>query len=236
MSRHRDHVDTATVSSDFLGGTVTSLPQFTELDRLTSDEVKALRDLFCACADLRHELRSADTLGHRVHQLLNNTERYSEGQRFTRHAGALLELEQVTVDHQIAVENLAWQHVSACVVLATALLDRLASNAPGLSAQDLEQLTAEPWMSTLCAALSLPGERLLPGCSGGPLDYFEQDRQKILAHAESLGGRAVAEGGLDFPLSEAKTGGAFGDMEPWFAWADYLVGQEISHRGQSTAS
>ncbi|MFE9637020.1 hypothetical protein [Streptomyces sp. NPDC006463] len=95
------------MSSDFLGGIVTSLPQFTELDRLTSDEVEALRDLFCACADLRHELRSADALGHRVYQSLNNTERYTEGQRFTRHSGALLTLEQVTVDYQIAVENLA---------------------------------------------------------------------------------------------------------------------------------
>ncbi|OKJ10633.1 hypothetical protein AMK21_30705 [Streptomyces sp. CB00316] len=227
---------TATVSSDFLGGTVTSLPQFTELDRLTSDEVEALRDLFCACADLRHELRSANTLGHRVDQTLSNTNRYTEGQRFTRHTGALLELEQATVDYQIAVENLAWQHVSACVVLATALLDRLAADAPGFSAEDLEQLTAEPWMSTLCAVLSLPGERLLPGCSGGPLDHFEQDRKKILAHAQSLGGWDVADGGLDLLLSEAKTGGAFGDMEPWFAWADHLVGQEISHRRQSGAS
>ncbi|GAA2635506.1 hypothetical protein [Streptomyces axinellae] len=121
-------------------------------------------------------------------------------------------------------------------VWCSPLLDRLAANAPGLSAEDLEQLAAEPWMSTLCAALSPPGDRLLPGRSGGPLDYFEQDRNKILAHAESLGGRNVAEGGLDFLLSEAKTGGPFGDMEPWFAWADHLVGQEISHRGQSVES
>lgn len=118
-------------------------------------------------------------------------------------------------------------------MLETALLDRLATNAPGLSAEDLEQLTAEPWVSTLCAALSLPGERLLPGCSGGPLDHFEQDRKKMLAHAQSLGGRNVADGDLDFLLTEAKTGGSFGDMEPWFAWTDHLVGQEISHRGQS---
>ncbi|GAA2635497.1 hypothetical protein GCM10009863_59900 [Streptomyces axinellae] len=72
--------------------------------------MEALRDLFCACADLRHELRSADALGYRIYQSLNNT----EVQRFTRHFGALLTLEQVTVDYQIAVENLAWQHVSAC--------------------------------------------------------------------------------------------------------------------------
>ncbi|MEV8606025.1 hypothetical protein AB0465_39870 [Streptomyces griseoviridis] len=215
---------------------MTSLPQFTELDRLTSDEVEALRDLFCACADLRHELRSADALGHRVYHSLNNTERYTEGQRYTRHAGALLELDQITVDYQIAVENVAWRHVSACVVLATALLDRLATNAPGLSAEDLQKLTAEPWVSTLCAALSIPGERLLPRCSGGPLDHFELDRKKMLIHAESLGGRNVAEGGLDFVMTEATTGGPFGDMEPWFVWADHLVGQEISYYGRSTPS
>lgn len=62
------------VSSDFLGG-MTSLPQFTELDRLTSDKVEALRELFCACADLRHELRSADAFGYRVYQSLNNARR-----------------------------------------------------------------------------------------------------------------------------------------------------------------
>ncbi|MFJ8755256.1 hypothetical protein ACIREO_39015 [Streptomyces sp. NPDC102441] len=212
---------------------MTSSPQFTKLDRLTSDEVGALRDLFCACADLRHELRSADVLGHRVDQTLSNTNRYTEGQRFTRHAGALLALEQATVDYEIEVENLAWKHVSACVMLATALLDRLATNAPGLSVETLEELTSEPWMSVLCAGLSLPGERLLPGCSGGPLDHFELDRKKMLARAEALGGRNVADGGLDFLLTEAKTGGPFGDMGPWFDWANYLVAQEIAHRGQS---
>jgi hypothetical protein len=34
MSRRRNDADTDTLNSDFLGGTVASLPQFTELDRL----------------------------------------------------------------------------------------------------------------------------------------------------------------------------------------------------------
>ncbi|MFZ3562804.1 hypothetical protein [Streptomyces sp. BH055] len=207
-------------------------PAFTELDLLTADEVEALRDLFCACSDLHHEIRSAHAQGHRVDQLLGNALRYSEGRAFTRHADVLLEFETATVDYLKAVERLAWQQVSACVVVATALLHRLAHGAPGLSPGDLRQLTAEPMLSDLCAALSMPGEVLLPRSRSGPVRWFDQDREKMLIKAQSFAG-ASPKGSLDFRVTDHLEAVTFGDLEPWFAWADWLVTQEIASWGAS---
>ncbi|MGV9844787.1 hypothetical protein ACWDUB_22180 [Streptomyces fungicidicus] len=216
----------------YLGELVETHPAFTELDLLTAAEVEALRDLYCACADLHHELRSANAQGHRVDQLLGNALRYGEGRSFTRHADALLELEQATVGYLNAVEDLAWQHISACVVFATALLERLAKGAPGFSPDEVEHLTAEPTLADLCAALSMPGATLLPGSSGGPVRWFDQEREKMLIAAESLAG-ASPKGSRDFRVTEELQAASYGDMEPWFAWADQLVSQEIAARAAS---
>ncbi|GHH55497.1 hypothetical protein GCM10018773_60030 [Streptomyces candidus] len=207
-------------------------PAFPGLDLLTVDEAEALRDLVCACADLQHELRSANTQGHRVDQLLGNAQRYGDGSSFTGHADALLELGTATVDYLNAVENLAWRHISACVVLATALLERLARGTPGFSLDDLRQLTAEPTLSDLCAALSMPGAVLLPGSSDGLVRQFDRDREKMLADAQFLGG-ASPKGALDWRVTEELEAASFGDMEPWFAWADQLVSLEIVVRARS---
>lgn len=71
MSRPRDGAGTAGRDCD-------QASAVHELDRLTADEVEALRDLFCACVDLRHELPSDDALRHRVDQTLSKTARYTE--------------------------------------------------------------------------------------------------------------------------------------------------------------
>lgn len=209
---------------------MTSLPQFAELDRLTSDEADALRDLYCACADLRHELKTAEAAAHRAYQLRGNAERYARGKVFTHHADVLETLEGSAVSYANFVENLAWQHVSACVVLATALLERLAHQPPGLPPDVLGHLSAEPTVGELCAALSRPGARLLPARQETPVEWFDQDRQKMLVAAESLG-RSTTDG-YDARLSEADV--VYGDLDPWFDWADQLVAEEISFHGTST--
>ncbi|MEW2308931.1 hypothetical protein AB0918_09895 [Streptomyces sp. NPDC006864] len=207
-----------------------SLSQFTWLDRLTSDEADALSDLYCACTDLRHELKTAEAMAHRAYQLRGNAERYARGEVFTRHADVLGTLEEAAVNYTQFVESVAWQHVSACVVLATALLERLAHQAPGFSPDVLGRLSAEPTVGELCAALSLPGARLLPARQEALVEWFDQDRQKMLIAAESF--EQSTTDGYDARLSNAKV--AYGDLDPWFDWADHLVADEISFHGDST--
>lgn len=160
-------------------------PEFTALAPLSKLELEALRSLYVAGSELRHEYESALAVTGRLYRAGDIAETYTGGQAFTHHPEALLKLGHLAGEYERGVGLLAWGYVSAATVLGTTLLDRLVRGHRPLTAADVTRLCEEPTLGQLRAALSIPLTDLFVAREPEARRRRDADRTQLL---DRLGG------------------------------------------------
>lgn len=172
------------------------------LEQLGAAEAAALRPLFESVVFLQHELGAAHAVEDRVRAVREAAQWRAEEERYAHPyhaAGAVLSAANSYAD---AVEAALWSHASAYAVLGTRLQERLVEGRGPLSTATVAELSAEPTLSVLEAALRVPVDELL---AGRPEDERERARQlqERLLSGVDVAYEALADDMLDKPLNRA---------------------------------
>jgi hypothetical protein len=137
-------------------------PRFDGRNPLTTTELEALRSLYVAFLTARYEWQTAVTLWDRLASAGDAAELHETPATFPFHGQAVQEIASGATAYERHTALTAWRYAAAAVVLAVAVLQRVAEAKPPLTAALVEELCQEPALGRLHEALSVPVADLLP--------------------------------------------------------------------------
>ncbi|MFJ1751139.1 hypothetical protein ACIOJD_33665 [Streptomyces sp. NPDC088116] len=167
-------------------------PDVVTLPDLAAHEAQALRSLHVSHVELQHTYESAQAASGRASRTHEIAEVYTDGDLFTHHPEALLELSHLATDYEREVGMLAWRYAGAAIVLGVTVLDRLIQCRPPLAEDTVTRLCEEPTLGELRSALSIPHTTLFLARGQKVRQDSEDRRQMAMKGMENIFSNAAA--------------------------------------------